>query len=318
MLTYSATLDVPEETATLLVELLVAERLRRGTGVGARAATCRQQAILVLRWFRDDADMKILAVDTRVSTATGYRYLHEGIDVLAAQAPDLHDVLARGKADGWTHVTVDGTLIRTDRCHTKNPDTGHDLWYSGKHHAHGGNVQVVSDPTGFPVAVSDVEPRLGPRHHRRPRHRLPRRPLRRGRPARAARPGRQGLRRRRRRYPYTGQGQQPRRRHRDPQRTAQLRPRRRRTRQRPAQDPLARAPPHPDVPPTNRRHHRRRTHPDHTRTANPLRNLTELKKASASVSDEGAALTGAGVDATGGAAVSAASLGPHRRRSGLP
>ena len=59
MITYSATLDVPEEAATLLVELLVAERLRRGTGVGARAATCRQQAILVLRWFRDDADMKI-------------------------------------------------------------------------------------------------------------------------------------------------------------------------------------------------------------------------------------------------------------------
>ena len=158
MITYSATLDVPAEAATLLVELLVAERLRRGTGVGARAATCRQQAILVLRWFRDDADMKILAADTQVSIATGYRYLHEGIDVLAAQAPDLHQVLEAGKAAGWTHVTLDGTLIRTDRCRTKNPDTGHDLWYSGKHRAHGGNVQIVGDPTGFPVAVSDVEP----------------------------------------------------------------------------------------------------------------------------------------------------------------
>src|SRR3954470_5197604 len=89
VIVYSATLDVPEEAATLLVELLVAERLRRGTGVGARAATCRQQAILVLRWFRDDADMKILAADTRVSIAPGYRDLHEGIDALAAQAPDL-------------------------------------------------------------------------------------------------------------------------------------------------------------------------------------------------------------------------------------
>jgi DDE superfamily endonuclease len=158
VIAYSATLDVPEEAATLLVELLVAERLRRGTGVGARAATCRQQAILVLRWFRDDADMKILAADTRVSIATGYRYLHEGIDALAAQAPDLHDVLAAGKAAGWTHVTLDGTLIATDRCRTVNPDTGHDLWYSGKHHAHGGNVQIIGDPTGFPVAVSGVEP----------------------------------------------------------------------------------------------------------------------------------------------------------------
>ena len=35
VITYSATLDVPEETATLLTDLLVAERLRRGTGVGA-------------------------------------------------------------------------------------------------------------------------------------------------------------------------------------------------------------------------------------------------------------------------------------------
>jgi DDE superfamily endonuclease len=67
-------------------------------------------------------------------------------------------VLERGKAAGWTHVTLDGTLIATDRCRTVNPDTGHDLWYSGKHHAHGGNVQVVCDPEGFPVAVSAVEP----------------------------------------------------------------------------------------------------------------------------------------------------------------
>jgi hypothetical protein len=158
VITYSATLDVPIETATLLTDLLVAERLRRGTGVGSRAASARDQAVLVLRWFREDADMKVLAADSGISLATGYRYLHEGIDALAAQAPDLHEVLERGKAAGWTHVTVDGTLIRTDRCRVKNPDTGHDLWFSGKHHVHGGNVQIVGDPDGHPVAVSDVEP----------------------------------------------------------------------------------------------------------------------------------------------------------------
>jgi hypothetical protein len=78
--------------------------------------------------------------------------------VLAAQAPDLHEVLQAGQAAGWTHVTLDGTLIGTDRCRTVNPDTGLDLWYSGKHRAPGGNVQIVSDPDGHPVAVSDVEP----------------------------------------------------------------------------------------------------------------------------------------------------------------
>jgi hypothetical protein len=158
VITYSATLDVPTETATLLTHLLIAERLRRGIGVGARAASARIQAVLVLRWFRDDARMPTLARDAGVSTATGYRYLHEGIDVLAAQAPDLHEVLERGKAAGWTHVTLDGTLIHTDRCRVKNPDTGHDLWYSGKHRAHGGIVQIVGDPDGHPVAVSAVEP----------------------------------------------------------------------------------------------------------------------------------------------------------------
>src|SRR4051794_5234612 len=153
--------------------------------------------------------MKILAADTQVSVATGYRYLYEGIDVLAAQAPDLHQVLEAGKAAGWTHVTLDGTLIATDRCRTVNPDTGHDLWYSGKHRAPGGNVQIVSDPTGFPVAVLRRRARLHARPHRRPGHRLPRRAARRGRRAGPARAGRQRLRRRRCRRADPDQGRQP-------------------------------------------------------------------------------------------------------------
>ena len=118
MITYSATLDVPIETATLVTDLLIAERCRRGTGVGSRAASARTQALLVLRWFREDPGMPTLARDAGVSTATGYRYLHEGIDVLAAAAPDLREVLEAGQAAGWTHVVLDGTLIRTDRCRT--------------------------------------------------------------------------------------------------------------------------------------------------------------------------------------------------------
>src|SRR3712207_5934562 len=158
-------LDVPAGTATLLTDLLIAERLRRGTGVGARAASAREQAVLVLRWFREDADTTVLAADTKISIATGYRYLHEGIDALAAHAPDLHSALEQGRAAGWSHVVLDGTLFRTDRCRVKNPDTGHDLWFSGKHRTHGGNVQIVSDPDGHPVRSEEHTSELQSRQY---------------------------------------------------------------------------------------------------------------------------------------------------------
>jgi hypothetical protein len=87
VITYSATLDVPTDTATLLTDLLIPEGRRRGTGIGTRAASCCTQAILVLRWFREDNGMPSLAREAGVSQATGYRYLHEGIDMLAARAP---------------------------------------------------------------------------------------------------------------------------------------------------------------------------------------------------------------------------------------
>ncbi len=70
-------------------------------------------------------------------------------------------------------MTVDGTLIRTDRCHAPGPtaradrpDRRVDLWWSGKHAAHGGNVQVLTAPDvqvltapdGWPLWTSPVRP----------------------------------------------------------------------------------------------------------------------------------------------------------------
>ena len=55
-------------------------------------------------------------------------------------------------------MIVDGTLIRTDRIATPGPTRGVDLWWSGKHHHHGGNIQVVSAPDGWPLWTSDVRP----------------------------------------------------------------------------------------------------------------------------------------------------------------
>jgi DDE superfamily endonuclease len=157
VITYRATLDVPTETLEALSGWLAAQRRQVGTRRGRRSLTPRQQAVLVLRWFRDDTPLRLLAHDARIGVSTAYRYLHEGIDVLADQAPDLHDVLERGRQEDWSHVSLDGTLIATDRV-AQRTENGNHLWYSGKHKRPGGNVQVLSDPTGFPVWTSPVEP----------------------------------------------------------------------------------------------------------------------------------------------------------------
>jgi len=115
VITYRATLDVPTQTLVQFTVWLLAHRRALGTRKGRRACGPRAQALLVLRWFRQDTPVRMLAVDAGLATSTAYRYLHEGIDVLAAQAPDLHDVLTRAKAEGWSHLTLDGTLIETDR-----------------------------------------------------------------------------------------------------------------------------------------------------------------------------------------------------------
>ena len=40
----------------------------------------------MLRWFRDDTRMRMLAADAGLALSTGYRYVHQGIHVLAAHA----------------------------------------------------------------------------------------------------------------------------------------------------------------------------------------------------------------------------------------
>lgn len=157
MITYRATLDVPIDTLRAVSGWLRDHRRAHDVRPWQRAATVYVQALMVLRWFKDDTDLRILARDAGISIATAYRYLHEGIDVIAAHTPDLAEVLAQALREGWSFVCLDGTLIATDRCSAKG-DSGHDAWYSGKHRKHGGNVQVLCGPTGYPEWVSPVEP----------------------------------------------------------------------------------------------------------------------------------------------------------------
>ena len=151
-----ATLDVPASTLSRVSRWLTDYRKTHDTRPWQRAATPYLQAAMVLRRFTDDADVAILARDARISIATAYRYLHEAVDVIAANAPELRDVLARGLREGWALVCLDGTLISCTRSSAPS-EAGHDIWYSGKHKQHGGSVQVVTGPEGYPEWVSEVE-----------------------------------------------------------------------------------------------------------------------------------------------------------------
>ena len=161
MITYRATLDVPMELLRFVTRLLIAERRDRGTPAGSRALTGREQAVMVLRRFRDRARPEQLARDHGVSRATAYRYIGEGADVLAAQAPDLHEALERARQEGAAFVILDGKLFGTDRLAeqvTSVKGAPIDAWYSGKHHRPGGNIQAVMLPGGLPIWAGPAEP----------------------------------------------------------------------------------------------------------------------------------------------------------------
>ena len=161
MIAYRAMLDVPRELVTELAGLLRAERRARGTRAGTRLLSCFQQALLVLVWLRTQGDIPVVGAGFGVSRATAYRYRDEGLKVLAERAPDLHDALQEAAEQGWSHVVLDGTVLRSDRCAaTTTSVKGETInsWYSGKHRAPGGNVQAVIRPDGQPIWVSDVAP----------------------------------------------------------------------------------------------------------------------------------------------------------------
>ena len=158
MLSYRATLDVPIATVRTVSGWLTVHRRAHDIRPHQRAATVWVQAILVLRWLKDATDVRALARDAGVSQATAYRYLHEALEVIAQRAPDdITDVLDRLRSSGEPFVCLDGTLVRTDRVAART-EAGNHLWYSGKYKAFGGNVQVLTDHTGFPVWTAPVEP----------------------------------------------------------------------------------------------------------------------------------------------------------------
>ncbi|TDC57593.1 IS5/IS1182 family transposase [Actinomadura sp. GC306] len=154
-------LDVPRELIGFVARLLRAERRARGTRRRTRCLTCSKQALFVIAWFRDKPNITRHGLAFGLSQSTAYRYLHEAVDVLADQAPDLHQALDKAVADGLPHLELDGKIYPSDRCREKTVSVkgeAIDAWFSGKTGGFGGNVQMLCEPDGFPIWFSDVLP----------------------------------------------------------------------------------------------------------------------------------------------------------------
>jgi hypothetical protein len=154
---YTCRLPMRRATVAFVAGLLEEVRRQRGTRAHRRSLSCFDQAVLVVRWFLDATRLAQLASDNQLGISTAYRYLHEGLDALAAQAPRLGDALQTAQGQGLAYLSLDGVVIPTDRCAALGPNRA-DLWWSGKHKHHGGNIQVLTYPDGWPAFISPVRP----------------------------------------------------------------------------------------------------------------------------------------------------------------
>jgi hypothetical protein len=128
VLSYRVILDVPFQLVVFVSGLLADHRRELGAGFG-------------------------------ISQVTAYRYRDEAVEVLAAKAPTLHEVLEKAIEQGLPYLILNGTLISSDRCADKKTSKKGreiDKWYSGKAHEPAGNVQALAAPGGVPLRVSDV------------------------------------------------------------------------------------------------------------------------------------------------------------------
>jgi hypothetical protein len=161
VVSYRVMLDVPADQVRFVSRLLAAHRRKIGTRKGTRRLTCYKQALFGLAWFRDKGDIPRLGAGFGLPQSTAYRYLDEIIEVLAARAPGLQEALERALAAGAPYLILDGKVVDTDRCREKTLSRKGktiDVWYAGKTHDFGGNIQALFYPSGIPLWVSDVLP----------------------------------------------------------------------------------------------------------------------------------------------------------------
>ncbi|GAB3474295.1 hypothetical protein GCM10027521_02490 [Amycolatopsis cihanbeyliensis] len=156
MLSYPSGMTMSSRGLNVLADMLRGHRAERGTR--RRKLPAGRQALLVVAHLRKNDTYAELACGFGVGTSTVYRYIREGLDLLAAKAPTLEQAIEVAKRKAF--VILDGTLLRIDRVRMAS---GYDrAFYSGKHKCHGLNVQLIADPIGRLVWISPTLP--GARH----------------------------------------------------------------------------------------------------------------------------------------------------------
>jgi len=156
VLVYPSGLSVSTRALRFVTDAL--RKHRRSTRTRWRVLSSGRQALMVLAHLRKGETYRDLAIGFGVGTTTAYRYLREALQLLAALAPTLAQAAQTAAAKAY--VVLDGTLLRIDRVAMAS---GRDrAYYSGKHKAHGVNVQVIADPAGRLIWASPALP--GARH----------------------------------------------------------------------------------------------------------------------------------------------------------
>ena len=138
------------QTLTFTAGLI--RRHRAAIGSLWRKLNPGQQALLVLVHLRKGEPFAQVAGGFGVGTATAWRYVTETVALLAARAPKLRKAVRDAKKAGFPFAVLDGTLVRTGRVAADRP------FFSGKHHCHGMNLQVLAGPSGQLLWVSGALP----------------------------------------------------------------------------------------------------------------------------------------------------------------
>src|SRR5215467_8480131 len=155
MLFYPAALPLSRQT--LIYTAGIIRRHRAQIGSPWRELTPSQQALLALAYLRKGETFAELAAGFGIGTSTAWRYVSETVGLLAARSPKMCRALRDAARAGHAYVVIDGTLIPIGRVAAERP------FYSGKHHKHGMNLQVIASPDGNILWVSGPLP--GAVHH---------------------------------------------------------------------------------------------------------------------------------------------------------